>query len=85
MATLSEKIKTIVSEYTEQGLEHLSGQESLTDIGIDSLALVEIIFDIEEAFDITIPNEAELANGEFELNNIDDLVKVVNSLVDDKE
>ena len=85
MATLSEKIKTIVSEYTEQDLEHLSGQESLTDIGIDSLALVEIIFDIEEAFDITIPNEAELANGEFELNNIDDLVKVVSSLVDDKE
>ena len=81
MDNLTEKIKTIVSEYTEQNLDSLTGQESLSEIGIDSLALVEIIFDIEEAFDITFPSDSDLAEQQIELNNIDELIKLVTSLV----
>jgi acyl carrier protein len=39
----------------------LSADDSLTDLGIDSLRLVEFIIDLEETFQIAIPDEEMLA------------------------
>ena len=53
-----------------------------SDLGLDSLALVEAIFALEEAFDITIPfNAQDPAAGSFDTSTIGALVTAVEALV----
>ncbi len=56
-----EKLKEIVRPYTKnpEALESLSPQTGfITDLKINSANLVDVVLDIEEAFDITIDNES---------------------------
>ncbi|MCB1737902.1 MAG: acyl carrier protein [Gammaproteobacteria bacterium] len=56
----------------------------LSEAGIDSLALVEIIFDLEEKFDITIPNPDEIEGMDTAFNTAGDVVKAVQTLLAEK-
>ena len=85
MTEIEEQIKKIVAEYTSEDLSQLTNTQELSEVGIDSLALVEIIFDIEEAFDISIPDEQELDNRAFSLKHIDDVTHLVTTLVQEKQ
>ncbi len=52
------------------------------DLGIDSLGLVEAVFAIEEAFDISIPfNANDPAQSEFEIENVAAIVAGVKRLI----
>jgi acyl carrier protein len=54
---------------------------SLEDLGIDSMALVESIFAIEEAFDISIPfNANEPQNGDFDISTVAAIIAAVDKL-----
>ena len=56
--------------------------QTLEDLGIDSLGLVECIFAIEEAFDIQIPfNANEPAKSEFDVSSVAAIVTAVEGLV----
>ncbi len=60
---------------------------SLEDLGIDSLGLVEAIFAIEEAFDISVPfnanDPAETAG--FDISSVAAIVAAVEALVAGKD
>ncbi|MGR3783631.1 MAG: acyl carrier protein [Albimonas sp.] len=52
------------------------------ELGIDSLGLVEAVFAIEEAFDISIPfNANDPAQSEFEIENVAAIVAGVKRLI----
>ncbi len=55
----SETFKTIQALLSEkfQGNEGVSPQTALTDLGLDSLTLMEFVFAVEDAFNIRIPEE----------------------------
>lgn len=54
---------------------------SLEDLGIDSMALVESIFAIEEAFDISIPfNANDTQNGDFDISTVAAIIAAVDKL-----
>jgi acyl carrier protein len=56
--------------------------QSLDDLGIDSLGLVESIFAIEEAFDISVPfNANEPSKSEFDISSVAAIVAAVEKLV----
>lgn len=56
--------------------------QSLGDLGIDSLGLVESIFAIEEEFDIQVPfNANEPEAGEFDISSVAAIVGAVEGLV----
>jgi acyl carrier protein len=56
--------------------------QSLDDLGIDSLGLVESIFAIEEAFDISVPfNANEPEKSEFDISSVAAIVAAVEKLV----
>ena len=80
MASIKSQILTIVSEYTDVEEHELIHADSFASVGIDSLSLVEIIFDLEEHFNITIPAETELQAQGYSLNGIEDIVKLVSEL-----
>ena len=60
---------------------------SLDDLGIDSLGLVEAIFAIEEAFDISVPFNANdpSENAEFDISSVAAIVAAVEALVAGKD
>ena len=51
------KIKEIISRQTDIDEENLSENTTIEDIVADSLDIVEMLMEIEEAFDIDIPDE----------------------------
>jgi acyl carrier protein len=56
--------------------------QTLEDLGIDSLGLVESIFAIEEAFDIQVPfNANEPEKSDFDISSVAAIVKAVEQLV----
>ncbi len=77
MEKIKAQILKILSEYTDADLTQLSTTDTLESIGVDSLSLVEIIFDIEELFDISIPDDAELKAQGFSLQHVDDVTTLV--------
>ena len=56
--SVKNKIIKILSEQTLLDPSEINENLSLEDLGVDSLALVEIVFSIEETFNITIPFSA---------------------------
>jgi acyl carrier protein len=56
--------------------------DKLEDLGLESLDAVEMIFELEEKFDITIPYNANDSRTEFD--TVGDVVRAVSGLVDGK-
>lgn len=56
--------------------------DTLADLGIDSLGLVECIFAIEEAFDISVPFNANAPDaGDFDISSVAAIVRAVEGLI----
>ena len=58
--------------------------DRLEDLGLESLDAVEMIFDLEEKFDIEIPYNANTNNPRAEFDTVGDVVKLLKKLVDKK-
>ena len=59
--------------------------DRLEDLGLELLDAVEMIFDLEEKFDISIPYNANTNNPRTEFETVDDVVKAIEKLVADKK
>ena len=80
--SVKNKIIKILSEQTLLETSEIKDNLSLEDLGIDSLALVEIVFSIEETFNITIPfNANDPTNSTFDISNVNSIIKAVESLI----
>ena len=77
--------KTIIKILAEQALlspKDISENSSLDSMGIDSLGLVEVVFSIEEAFNITIPfNANDPQNTSFDISSVESIVKAVEQII----
>ena len=59
MASVSERVIDIVSEQLGVNKEQVSRETSfVNDLGADSLDTVELVMELEEEFDINIPDDA---------------------------
>lgn len=87
---MSEDIRNRVIEIiAEQALlepSDIRGGQSLEDLGIDSLGLVEAIFAIEEAFDISVPfNANDPSESNFDISSVDAIIKAVSGLIAEQQ
>lgn len=58
MASVEERVITIVSEQLGQPREKISRETSfVNDLGADSLDTVELVMELEEEFNVNIPEE----------------------------
>jgi acyl carrier protein len=77
MASTADDIIAMIAERTKwTGALQLS--EPLDNLGLDSLQVVELIFDIEEKFNINIPVNA---NMDIESKTVADLIQAVDKLI----
>ena len=79
---IREKVVAIIAEQAVLEPGDVSMDHTLADLGIDSLGLVESIFAIEEAFDISVPFNANDPTGSgFDISSVAAIVKAVEDLV----
>ncbi len=58
--TLSE-VQAMLSSTFELPMERLQPEQSLDELGIDSLAAIEFIFEVEDKFSITVAERPQVA------------------------
>ena len=83
--TIKNKVIQIIADQAILEVSDISMDQSLEDLGIDSLGLVESIFAIEEAFDIQVPfNANDPKASEFDISSVASIVAAVQKLVADQ-
>ena len=94
MEPIIDEVRLIISKQLKIPIERLTPDTRLLDIGVESLDFVEIVFALEEKFDISIPynaNEAAAAGkgdsapaGLGKLETIGQISAAVKELLDTK-
>jgi acyl carrier protein len=85
MSDTLDKVRSIVADQAMMEKDAVKPDSTMTDLGIDSLGLVEIVFAIEEAFDITIPyNANDPAASDFDISTVQAAADGVDRLVAEK-
>ena len=83
--SVRDRIVAIIAEQAMLDPSEISVEATPADLGIDSLGLVESIFAIEEAFDISIPfNANEPAQSDFDISSMGAIIAAVEKLVAEK-
>lgn len=81
-----DKVIAIIAEQALLEPGDVAMEHSLEDLGIDSLGLVESIFAIEEAFDISVPfNANDPTASTFDISSVAAIVAAVEGLVRDRD
>ena len=79
--TTQDKVIAILAEQAMLETSDVALDNSLDDLGIDSMSLVESIFAIEEAFDITVPfNANNPSESAFDISTVASIVVAVDKL-----
>jgi len=84
MPTISvrDKVIGIIAQQAVLTPADIAPDQTLEDLGIDSLGLVESIFAIEEAFDIAVPfNANDPGGGDFDISSVAAIIAAVEALV----
>ena len=82
---IEKKIISIIAQQALVDETQISLDSTPSDLCLDSLSIVEIIFSIEEMFDITIPfNANEPSNSVFTVDNVSTIVRGVKELIAEK-
>jgi nodulation protein F len=79
---LATEIIDKIKEHAEPGEDQITVNTELTSLGIHSLELTEIIFDLEEKYGIEI--EMNTVDAWSNLKNVGDMVAAVRALIDKK-
>lgn len=80
--SVREKVFSIIAEQAMLDPTDVKPDHTLEDLGIDSLGLVESIFAIEEAFDISVPfNANDPTESDFDISSVEAIAGAVETLV----
>ncbi|SIT76830.1 acyl carrier protein [Pontibaca methylaminivorans] len=79
--TIRDKVISIIAEQAVLDPSDVQMDNTLEELGIDSLGLVESIFAIEEAFDISIPfNANEPQASDFDISSVASIISGIEQL-----
>lgn len=82
IADIERKVIEIIAKQAVLDVQNVNSETSLVGLGLDSLALVESIFAIEDAFDISVPFNANSPHDtEFDMSSVAAIVAAVEGLI----
>lgn len=82
MTNVKDRIVEIIAEQAVLETSDISMEQSLEDLGVDSMGLVEAIFSIEESFDISVPfNANEPTKSDFDISSVAAVIGAVERLI----
>lgn len=80
--SVKDKVIGIIAEQAVLEPSDISLDQTLDDLGIDSMGVVEAIFSFEEAFDIQIPfNANEPEKSDFDFSSVGAVIGAIEKLV----
>ncbi|PZO66418.1 MAG: phosphopantetheine-binding protein [Paracoccus denitrificans] len=80
-----DRIVAIIAEQAMLDPSDIKPEMTPADVGIDSLGLVESIFAIEEAFDVSVPFNANAPDqSDFDISTMGSIIAAVEKLVAEK-
>ena len=80
--TTRERVIAIIAEQALLQPADVGEEMTLADLGIDSLGVVESIYAIEEAFDVSVPfNANDPKASEFDISTVGSIVRAVEELL----
>ena len=80
--SVRQRVIAIIAEQAVVEPSDVKLEQSLEDLGIDSMGLVEAIFSIEEEFDIQVPfNANEPEKSDFDISSVESVIAAVEKLV----
>jgi acyl carrier protein len=83
MSDTAQQVVAIVTKWADAGGRTIELNDKLSDIGLKSLSTVDMIFDLEEKFNIQIPfNANDPAAAQFE--TVGDVVRAIENLTGSK-
>ena len=83
MSTVLDRVREIIAEQALLEKDDVRPDSTLEDLGIDSLSLVESIFAIEEAFDVSVPfNANDPSASEFDISSVAAIARAVEGLIE---
>jgi len=82
MAVVASDVMAIVAKRARSGRTEIKPDDRLEDLGIESIDAVEMIFDLEEKYDVEIPYNANKVGPEFV--TVGDIVRAIQKLVASK-
>jgi acyl carrier protein len=81
-ASVEDRVIAIIARQAVLDPAQVRPEMSPDDLGLDSLGLVETIFAIEEAFDVSVPfNANEPQAGGFDLSSVGAIARAVEALI----
>lgn len=85
MSDVASGVMAIIARKKRVDKPNVELSDKLAALGFESLDAVELIFDLEEKFDIQIPYNANVANPRTEFETVGDVVKAVQDLLAQKK
>lgn len=79
MKTTLQRLQTIVAKDYKIEIAQVTPDSSLESLGIDSLGVAELLFSIEEEFQVTLPMEPVL-----DLATVRDVARFIDTLIAEK-
>lgn len=80
--SVKDKVIAIIAEQAVLEPSDVTEDSTLESLGIDSMGLVESIFAIEEAFDISVPfNANDPSESDFDISSVSAIIAAVEKLV----
>ncbi|HUF04683.1 MAG TPA: phosphopantetheine-binding protein [Aridibacter sp.] len=77
---IAEKTISVIADFKEIDKDTISVETKLVNLEMDSLDALNLVFELEEAFDITIPDEQA-----FETKTVGEMVSGIENLIEMKE
>jgi acyl carrier protein len=78
MSTTLERLQQLFIAHFDYKIEELAATTALENLGLDSLDVIEFMFDIENDFDIIIPDR------DFKVVTIQDMVDAVDRFISER-
>ena len=85
MSAVASDVVEIIAKKIRVDKPNVELSDRLEDLGFESLDAVEMIFDLEEKFDILIPYNANTDHSRTEFDTVGDVVRAIETLVAQKK
>jgi acyl carrier protein len=79
LPTTLERLQQLFIAHFDYKIEELTATTTLENLGLDSLDMIEFMFDIEDEFDIRIPDRS------FKVKTIQDMIDALDRFVSEKD
>lgn len=84
--SISAKVTKILADQALLDVEDVKQTDTLEDLGIDSLGVVEVIFGIEEEFGVSVPfNANDPQASDFDISSVAAIVAAVEQLIQQQD